>query len=753
MYGGTFAAMGNFGGTGASPAFEPGKRYRPGIDRETDSESDGDGDRLYEGAGGWAAATAGAADSVAAGNGGGGGGGGGGGDRSAGGVLAARSRDVSVRDRIAAVRVRINTFFEEPHSSQGALMFSLLIFLLIVVSSVTLCVETLPHYAAQVEADDYDPLSGPWFVIETVCVVFFTIEFLGRLVSCASYRRFLLSPLNWADFVAILPYYIEVISANGGSKDVDLRIVRLIRLARIFRVFKLSRYSAGLQVTGRAMANSADALTLLIFFTVIAMLIFSAAIYYAERGTWNPTLRRWINRRDEIHAYQSIPDSFFWCITTLTTVGYGNEVPVTVPGKIIAGLTMMAGILIIALPTSVIGANFMQEWKRHQMRMGQISKERERMEFRGRHENVREYRARIVREHAMLCETLREISEFVNYSAHIYDAGTPDPAYAAASSGAADGGPAGAVRAGSNIGGGGHGGGDMGGGAAAGSVARRHGSNVSTVSMDIKVSAEDGQRGDSQYPLRSRSRGALLGDDLHVGHGHGGRLGSGGRGSLAGGSHAGTERTSSRSSTRDHLYGHGTAVVDDLAVRLSASEARLREVELENERLRDAAAIQRGAIPVYGSTGNTGNHIAAERSSSSNLVGPRGALQQQQQYQHSQQQSQQQSQPQSHPATPGGGGGGTVPTYSGIVSPGGVMPRQTFRASVTPSRDAQDRAAEPGGDSMRLPGRADSVSPVRGRAAPGLDQYRPPSPGSVPAINAYGVAVSSAPHVERHGRR
>ena len=88
-------------------------------------------------------------------------------------------------------------------------------------------------------------------------------------------------------------------------------------------------------------------------------MLFSTLIYFCEKGVWEGG--------DPLDAhggdpFASIPRSFWWCMVTLMTVGYGDAYPVTVPGKIVAGLTMIASVIITALPISVIGANFTQQW-------------------------------------------------------------------------------------------------------------------------------------------------------------------------------------------------------------------------------------------------------------------------------------------------------------------------------------------------------------------------------------------------------
>lgn len=194
------------------------------------------------------------------------------------------------------------------------------------------------------------PFNDPFFVVETLCICWFSFELLVRLAACPSKAVFFKNVMNLIDFVAILPYFValgtELARQRGvGQPAMSLAILRVIRLVRVFRIFKLSRHSKGLQILGQTLRASMRELGLLIFFLFIGVVLFSSAVYFAE-----------VDRADT--HFTSIPESFWWAVVTMTTVGYGDMAPVTVGGKIVGSLCAIAGVLTISLPVPVIVSNF-----------------------------------------------------------------------------------------------------------------------------------------------------------------------------------------------------------------------------------------------------------------------------------------------------------------------------------------------------------------------------------------------------------
>ncbi|KAM3832276.1 potassium voltage-gated channel subfamily A member 5-like [Vipera latastei] len=257
--------------------------------------------------------------------------------------------------------------FEYPESSGSARGIAIVSVLVILISIVTFCLETLPEFQEE-PAELRDPtgqaprpsiLADPFFIIETTCVIWFTFELLVRFFACPSKPEFSKNIMNIIDVVAIIPYFITLgtelaheqqkgespANSGGQQQAMSLAILRVIRLVRVFRIFKLSRHSKGLQILGQTLKASMRELGLLIFFLFIGVILFSSAVYFAEAD-------------DPESYFSSIPDAFWWAVVTMTTVGYGDMSPITVGGKIVGSLCAIAGVLTIALPVPVIVSNF-----------------------------------------------------------------------------------------------------------------------------------------------------------------------------------------------------------------------------------------------------------------------------------------------------------------------------------------------------------------------------------------------------------
>ena len=230
--------------------------------------------------------------------------------------------------------------FECPESSLCARVVGIISVLVIIVSIVTFCMETLPVFrnysnqtantaAAALAGTSPGPMSHPaggkdklhldytenndllqpFFIIETICIIWFSLELSLRFLSCPMPLRFFKNLSNAVDLVSIVPYLIQLGTmffdqgGVGQSQVASLAIIRVVRLVRVFRIFKLTRHSKGLQILGETLKASMQELGLLIFFLIIGVILFASAVYYAEID-------------DPKTNFESIPDAFWCCSHT-----------------------------------------------------------------------------------------------------------------------------------------------------------------------------------------------------------------------------------------------------------------------------------------------------------------------------------------------------------------------------------------------------------------------------------------------------
>lgn len=258
--------------------------------------------------------------------------------------------------------------FEHPESSGPARGIAIVSVMVILISIVIFCLETLPELKEDPQGRFqtignttfyYKPniLTDPFFIVETLCIIWFSFELIVRFFACPSKAAYFKNMMNTIDLVSIIPYFITLgtelaadeetakAEAKAGEQATSLAILRVIRLVRVFRIFKLSRHSKGLQILGQTLKASMRELGLLIFFLFIGVILFSSAVYFAEA-------------EEKESYFTSIPDAFWWAVVSMTTVGYGDMYPVTIGGKIVGSLCAIAGVLTIALPVPVIVSNF-----------------------------------------------------------------------------------------------------------------------------------------------------------------------------------------------------------------------------------------------------------------------------------------------------------------------------------------------------------------------------------------------------------
>lgn len=232
--------------------------------------------------------------------------------------------------------------------------------------NVTLCEELLQSSYATTDLDDFEQIDNPiFYILELGCVIWFTIEYLLKMFAAPSKPAFFRSWLNGIDLLAIVPFYVSLILVQNGMSGQWLQMLRAIR---IMRIFKLVRHSTGLQCLGYTLRHSYQYLGVLLLFLSMGVIIFSTLAYFAENGV-NP------------EGFESIPQSFYWALITMTTIGYGDISPVSILGKVIASLTGICGVVAIALPIPTVVNNFTKFYEEHKRQQRALKRQKARLKM------------------------------------------------------------------------------------------------------------------------------------------------------------------------------------------------------------------------------------------------------------------------------------------------------------------------------------------------------------------------------------
>lgn len=258
-----------------------------------------------------------------------------------------RVADSSLGKDRKSLRRRIYEIIETNHGEDlASTIFDGFLVVLILLNVAAFVAETVPSLRLGREKWFYlfDVVSVGIFTVEYALRIWTAVEvpYLARRPPWEARLRFARQPALIIDLLAFLPFYLSGIFA------IDLRILRTLRLLRFL---KLSRYSPAMHTLVRVLTNERKALLGAGLLLAMALL-FSATLMYHIEGEAQPD------------NFGSIPSAAWWAIATLTTVGYGDATPVTALGKFVAGITMVMGLCILALPVAIISTGFAQELQR-----------------------------------------------------------------------------------------------------------------------------------------------------------------------------------------------------------------------------------------------------------------------------------------------------------------------------------------------------------------------------------------------------
>ncbi len=209
--------------------------------------------------------------------------------------------------------------------------FDVGLLLAILLSTALVCIESVEAMKAawKIEIKTWE-----WFLTGL-----FTIEYALRIYCAPRRKDYIFSFFGIVDLLSILPAYLALLISPASYYLVT---IRLFRLLRVFRVLKLLELSGEAQIILRALRQSMPKIAIFFYALLILVFLEGTVMYLVEGGT-NP-------------GFSSIPQSIYWAIVTMTTVGYGDVSPMTIPGKFIASFIMLSGYAIIAVPTGIVTA-------------------------------------------------------------------------------------------------------------------------------------------------------------------------------------------------------------------------------------------------------------------------------------------------------------------------------------------------------------------------------------------------------------
>ncbi|CAJ0960172.1 unnamed protein product, partial [Mesorhabditis belari] len=281
---------------------------------------------------------------------------------------------------------RLWALFDDPNSSKLAQIRSYLSVIVVLVSILSFMAKTHPYFRIPQITVIYETgvilenrraaigaikdFTQPWshfFYIDAICNVWFTFELIARLFFCPNISKFLRSPLTIIDIICTVAYYIDLLLHAILLQAGSIVTLDFLSMICVMRLFKLTQHFSGLKILIQTFKASAEELGLLVFFVLLAIVIFAALVYYAERSQLNPD-----------NQFTSIPTGLWWSLITVSTVGFGDMVPKTWLGMVVGSVCAMMGVLTIALPVPVIVSNFSNLYSHSQAR-SKLPKKRRRV--------------------------------------------------------------------------------------------------------------------------------------------------------------------------------------------------------------------------------------------------------------------------------------------------------------------------------------------------------------------------------------
>ncbi|KPP63882.1 potassium voltage-gated channel subfamily V member 2-like [Scleropages formosus] len=256
---------------------------------------------------------------------------------------------------LGSFRKTLWDLIENPYSSLAAKSFAVFSSLFVLISIVAMTLNTVTELKSCT-------IYGKTYMecVEIVSILFFTFEYFLRLFTTCDIKSFLKSALNFVDLVAVMPYFIQLIfEAFANQEDLSVqedlqtmarvskvsKVLKVVKLMRIFRILKLARHSTGMRAFGFTIRQCYQQVCCLFLFIAMGIFTFSALLHSVEHDVAGT-------------PFSSIPDAWWWAAVSISTVGYGDVVPVSFLGRVVAFGCISFGIILNGMPISILFNKF-----------------------------------------------------------------------------------------------------------------------------------------------------------------------------------------------------------------------------------------------------------------------------------------------------------------------------------------------------------------------------------------------------------